>query len=990
MLFNTQHKRTLLFTAISTMSLLPLSGMTLAQDDAQIEEVVVTGSFIRRSEGFDQASSVLQFTAEDLENQGTLNLGEVIQQLSFVNGSASAITTMAAQGGSSRTTSIDLRGLGARSTLTLLDGKRLVSQNVNALIPTIALQRMDIVADGAAALYGSEAVAGVVNFVPYKSYDGLKLETFAEGDSEGDWDQHSAQLMWGGDVGGIDVVVAGQFRQQSRLGRDERDLLANSGNNISSNGSGNWRVPQRDESGLYTGVNVNMPSPNCAPASERTSYTNPGEVHNAFGMLDGGNCWFDFGDNRSFMEPESHNKLFGNATWEVNDNLTISAQGFRSRQWERSFRSTSNPSNPRIGELPAVRGEIPGNPYRAVNSSGSPLFGVDANGDGIPDRSPGIDLNSDGWDDYIVSGIADNGVPLMEDVLARRLRPINKTHTRSAAHTSDMDLKGDGTDIISRWNLQADFNVPFVEGWVGSAAWTQNRQDYVWNENRNLDISSMIQGLNCDVANDRDACYSPFMIVNQADNNSIQMMDAVAAVEDKSSVRRLDTLDLVFNGEIPLGEWELPGGAIGAAFGYQYREETYTNTPTEGEIAGTTWIGSAARETVTSGNREVDSFFAELAIPILPNLEASAAIRREDFSTGQESTDPKFGLTYSPTEWLTLRATKGDAFIAPSLEELLNPITCGLTNIADPFSDFEGFSSGCRGGNPGLQNESSESSQFGIDLAFGNFDFSVTWNNTEFQNRIVATNGEQLMNLDFFNFQQATGFAGDGRQGNKPSLQQLTDWVNNPASNKDIIRDPQDLGTVLQINGLGTTNAERVEVTAYDVQSNYRFGVGDFGDVRIGLTATYIDEFLVQQDATQPEFNAVGHQNRPTGTAPTLPRWKANLQAGWTLNNHSVVATAHYLHDVRYDGGLRSFLDRFAGHFRPGGMNETGIKAWTDMDLNYSYRGLSAFGGEFSFTLGSRNIFDRAAQRSPMPAGILAELQDPLGRVFYGRMVYDF
>ena len=213
MLFNTPHKRTLLFTAISTMSLLPLSGMTLAQDDAQIEEVVVTGSFIRRSEGFDQASSVLQFTAEDLENQGTLNLGEVIQQLSFVNGSASAITTMAAQGGSSRTTSIDLRGLGARSTLTLLDGKRLVSQNVNALIPTIALQRMDIVADGAAARYGSEAVAGEVNFVPYKSYDGLKLETFAEGDSEGDWDQHSAQLMWGGDVGGIDVVVAGQFRQ---------------------------------------------------------------------------------------------------------------------------------------------------------------------------------------------------------------------------------------------------------------------------------------------------------------------------------------------------------------------------------------------------------------------------------------------------------------------------------------------------------------------------------------------------------------------------------------------------------------------------------------------------------------------------------------------------------------------------------------------------------------------------------------------------------
>ena len=936
MLSKTPYKRNLLFTAISTISLLPLSGMTLAQDDAQIEEVVVTGSFIRRSEGFTQASSVVQFSAEDLEAEGTLNIGEVVQQMSFVNGAASAIVTMPAQGASSRSTSIDLRGLGARSTLTLLDGKRLVNGNVNALIPTIAMQRIDIVADGAAALYGSEAVAGVVNFVPYKSYDGLKMETFAEGDSRGDWDQHSVQVLWGGDIGDVDVVLAGQFRQQSRLARDERNSLANSGNNISSNAPGNWRVPQRDENGQYTGVNQNLPSPNCAPASERTSYTKPGQVHNPFGMLDGNNCWFDFGDNRSYFEPEAHNKFFANATWEANDDLTLSVQGFNTRQWERTFRSTSNPSNPRIGELPAVRGEIPGNPFWAVNSFGQRLFGVDLNQDGIPDRGTS-DLNNDGWNDYIVSGIANNGVPLREDVLARRLRPINKTHTISDVLSSDTDNVADATDRLSRWSLQADFNVPFVEGWEGMFAWTQNRREYIWTENRNLDISAMIQGLNCDVANDRDACYSPFLIVNEADNNSIHVMNAVAGHSDKSVLDELDTIDLVFNGQIPL---ELPGGTIGAAFGYQFRDDSYKNTPSEEEIAGVTWIGSAEREQVTGGNRDVESFFAELSLPILSNLELSAAVRHEDFSTGQKSTDPKFGITWGATDWLTLRATNGDAFIAPTLEQLLNPITCGLTNIADPFSDFEGFSSGCGGGNPNLQNESSESSQFGVDLAFGNFDFSVTWNNTEFQNRIVGTNGEQLMALDFFNFQQATGFTGDGSQGNKPTPQQLADWVNNPASNKDIIRDPADLSTVLQINGLGTTNAERVEVTAYDIQGNYNFGLGNFGDVRIGLQATYIDEFLVQQDATQPEFDAVGHQNRPTGTAPALPRWKANLRAGWTLNNHSVVATAHYLHDVAYDGGERSFLDRFNGHFRPSDMAETGIKAWTDMDLAYSYRGL--------------------------------------------------
>ena len=987
MLFKTPHKPKLLCTAISAVSLLPLSGMALAQQDSQIEEVVVTGSYIRRSEGFTQASSVVQFSAEDLEAEGNLNLGEVVQQMSFVNGRASAIVDIGPQGTDSHSTSVDLRGLGARSTLTLLDGKRLVNQNVNALLPTIAMQRIDIVADGAAALYGSEAVAGVVNFVPYSSYDGLKLETFAEGDSRGDWDQHSVQVLWGGDVGDLDVVVAGQFRQQSRLGLDERSFQANSGNKFSSNAPGNWRAPLRDANGQYTGQYQNQPDPNCAPASERTGYT-PNQVPNPYGMLLGGNCWIDNGGEDSYFVPEEHNKLFGKATWEVNDDLTLSVQGFRTRFWERAFGSTSNPGNARIGELPAARGEIPGNPFVAVNSSGQQLYGVDLDQNGIPDRGA-ADLNNDGWNDYIVSGIANNGVPLREDMLARRLRPVNKTHTIHSGLTPDYDNMRNSLDYNNRWTLQADFNVPFVEGWEGTAAWTRNRREYLYDENQNYDINAMIQGLNCDVARDRDACYNPFFVVNEVDNNSIQVMDAIAARSRGSILDELDTLDLVFNGEIPLGAWELPGGAIGAAFGYQFRDDTFTNTPSEEEIAGVA-IRSAQRQHVTSGNREVNSFFAELSLPILSNLELSAAVRREEFSTGQKSTDPKFGLTYAPTDWLTLRATKGDAFIAPTLAQLKNPINCGLTQITDRFTPFSAFVTGCRGGNPNLQNETSESTQFGADLAFGDFDFSVTWNNTAFVNRIVGSNGQQLAALDFFNFQQATGFTGDGSSGNQPTHQQLVNWVSNPASSKDIVRDPQDIRTILQINGLGSTNAESVEVTAFDIAGNYSLSLGNMGDVRIGLLATYIDEFLVQEDPTQPVFDGAGLQNDGTGSAPALPNWKANLRVGWTLDNHSLVATTHYVDALVYDGPSFSHLDNFANTFRMRNIRETGIKAWTDMDLAYTYRGLSAFGGDFSFTLGSRNLFDRQAQRGPEQAGIIAELQDPLGRIVYARMVYDF
>ncbi len=979
------HKRSLLCTAIS-LSLLPLASQSFAQQDT-VEEVIVTGSYIRRTEGFTGASSVTQLNAEDLEAEGTLNIGEVIQNLAFVQGNASAITNTI-QGQDSRSTSVDLRGLGERSTLTLLDGKRLVNENVNSLIPTIAIQRLDIVADGAAALYGNEAVAGVVNFVPYKSYDGFKMDTFAEQDTRGDYDEHSVQMMWGGEIGDLDVVVASQFRSNSRLEWAERDDLANAGLVFSSNAPGNYRVPARDTNGQYTGVNVNAPDPNCAPASERTGYT-PGVATNTFGMLLGSSCFFDFGDNRSYREPTQTAQYYGNATWEYSEDLTLSVQGFRTRLAEIAHGSTSNPGNSRIGELPAIRGEIPGNPFRAVDANGVALFGVDANGDGVPDRGT-ADLNGDGTPDYLVSGIASNGVPLFEDVLARTLRPINKTHTQSDGHTSDRDNIESSSNTVSRWTAQADFTVPFIEGWEGMAAYTSNTSDLSFVSAQNYDITEMIKGLNCDTVNDRDACYSPFFVVDQANNTNLHVINAIAARDREWVLDELDVIDLILNGEVPLGGFELPGGPVAAAVGYQWRNNKFTNTPSAVELAGDTWIGGPEKETVTSGTREVDAWFLELSVPVLSSLEVELAVRQEEFSTGQKSTDPKFGVTYAPTEWLTLRATQGDAFIAPTLEQLLNPVTCGLSTVTDRFGPFSAFTTACGGGNRNLENEIAESSQFGFDLAFGDFDISVTWNNTQFDNRIIDINGQDIMEADFRNFRLATGFSGSGLDaGSQPSQAQLESWIANPASNKDIIRDPQDIFTILQVNNTSTTNAESVEVEAYDIAANYRFSLNNWGDFRVNLQATFIDHFYYATNPGDPIVDGAGNYNDRTSAATTLPEWKVNLRLGWVRGNHSVSSTVHYIDQVNnYDGPQFPHIDFFAGTNRP--PNFTEVRAWTDMDISYSYRGLELFSGEGAFTLGSRNVFDRTAQTSPEFAGIIGSLQDPMGRSIYARFVYDF
>ena len=151
---STHHRLLTAIICTSAFAALHTSPVSAQQDgsDMEVEEVVVTGSFIRRSEGFTAASPVVQMTSEDLDAEGTANMAQVVQNMTFNGGTA---VTNSIQGVSDANPAFNLRGLGPSATLQLVDGKRVTSNNVNALIPDIAVQRIDIVTDGAAALYGS-------------------------------------------------------------------------------------------------------------------------------------------------------------------------------------------------------------------------------------------------------------------------------------------------------------------------------------------------------------------------------------------------------------------------------------------------------------------------------------------------------------------------------------------------------------------------------------------------------------------------------------------------------------------------------------------------------------------------------------------------------------------------------------------------------------------------------------------------------------------
>lgn len=983
-------KYSILSTAIS-LAILSAGGVAQAQDGLT-EEIIVTGSFIRRSEGLSAASPVTQITAEDLVAQGTLNMAQIVQNMTFNNGTA---VTNSIQGVTSTTAGFNLRGLGERATLELIDGMRTATDNIHRMMPTIAIERMDIVTDGAAALYGTDAVAGVINMVPYKSYDGSKLEYYSEGDDRGDYRDSTTSFITGRSLGGgVDFVAAGSVRRNGTLKWADRPSLMTSGLTHNSGANpANYNVPQRNANGDLTGAVRSTPEPICGtdPVNDPTV-----QGESKYGTLALGRCWFSFGDTRDFQEATDTSSFFSNLSWEVNDDLNLSAQVLWSRQ---VIKGRQNPGNPgaRFAELPKVRGELPGNPYKAKASDGRQVYAVplrDANGNIVMSgRGDPLPLrNANGMVVLAANRFApltsdpQGGIPFSEDVpMSSAWLPLGKANTYpSQPNFSGGINRRDNDRRSGRIALTADFTVPYIQGWEGTAFYTMSLDNDVSQNTQQFSFGAIAQGLNCDVVNDADACFNPFAATEPKYFNTQAVADSIYTNDRVDNMDTLQTYNLILNGEISPNGFELPGGAIGAAVGYQRRDEQDKDVPTLTNILNDQLIGvQVLPQTV---NRDSDSFFAEFSLPVLSNLELSYAVRDEQFSTGQGDVVQKFGVVYSPTDWLTIRATQSEAFIVPTLVQLNRPESCGLSNVNDLFTSFSGFITSCITGNPNLMSETSDSQSVSIELApIDNLNLTLTWSETDFADRIVSTTTQDIVRTDFANFQRATGFVATTAQP-RPSIAQLTAWVANPLSDKRIQRDPLDIETTTRIQQ-SDSNASTMLVKAIDFSASYSFEIGNLGNFNARAQATYVDTYKFQISQLDPVREAAGAQNNSFGAVAVIPEWRANAALSWNRGNHSTTATVRYIDEVTFDANEFAFQAAFPGSTW---RHTDVIRAWTQLDMYYTYRDLELLGGNSSISVGLRNATDREAQKTGMIAGVAAELQDPLGRVVYARLNYEF
>ena len=465
-----------------------MPNVALAQENV-VEEVIVTGSYIRRGDSFDTATPIDVLDREDLEARGQSDFGQILRNQSFNYGVDAAENILGGTPATGSVSEANLRGLGAGATLTLLNGRRTPSQNVQNLYPGIMVERIETLTDGASTIYGTDAVAGVVNLIPRQDFRGLEFGV--QQNNADDWDETTWSAIAGTGNDRTSIIAGISYRERSQLTFLDRPKFAEAGVSSSEDSPvGNYLVGSRDADGNLTGAAPQIPDPGCGVGAGEAfpaDKTEPGNFITGMpSVLGGGQCRREFAEDFNFISPMEAFQGLVTVEHRFTDNLRFSGEMLFNHQEVDTRGSASNPGG-QLGRLPTVPGTHPGNPFRALDADGNPLFARDADGDGVPDRydsaaaagdrngdgvvdAADLDVDGNGLNDFIVAGTDGSAtvggnpvVPFAEDVVISRWRPIGKITNPKPLRTND-DGSGEGDSTFEddnfRWAGRLTYEIP--------------------------------------------------------------------------------------------------------------------------------------------------------------------------------------------------------------------------------------------------------------------------------------------------------------------------------------------------------------------------------------------------------------------------------------------------------------------------------------------------------------------------------------------------
>ncbi|WJG10751.1 TonB-dependent receptor [Aliiglaciecola sp. LCG003] len=707
--------------AIVSSQLLAIPQYAVAQEQEQdgnseIELIMVTGSFVRRSENFESPSPLAVIDSVAIDAIGAKNIADITQTLTINSGSQNnpdAFTQNATAG----TSNINLRGLGVASTLVLLNNRRQVVNaqptndglnfvDTSSLVPMIAINRMEVVKDGASALYGSDAVAGVVNFITKRNYDGAMMSFDYQDGAHGDNKEYVIQGLWGADGEKSNVMAAVSYTNRSPLFISDRRLSRPQDDTSALGNPGSYFL-------TIPGVGT-LPIIDPYGCEEFGGYPDLRAPSGTIPGLEIGLCGFDFGPYYSYVADESRTNIYAQATFEITDELTWTTEfGYARNRAERG----GAPSFP-ILTSPIVPADHPQNPFGAPVAFFGRAEGNGFEGDPANTESDTFRFNT------ALQGEMDNGF-------------WEISYTRAV------------NDFL--------FKVPDV---------------------LNTEFNLALNGLGGGQCNpltgtpgEGDCEYfNPFANSFTTAPNSQYVVDSFTGEEVIDSRSDLE----VFEGFASFEAFEMGSGMASVALGMQYREEKLSQDydSLANQDSFTFVIGNPDFE----GAIDVWAAFGELALPVTEDLDVQIALRYEDYGgVVGDTLDPKLAFSYRASEDLSFRGSISTSFRAPTVF-LRNGGATSLQQLVDPVQAAQAFVAVRAEGNENLTPEKSKAYNLGFSFEpVDNLSIEVDYWSFEFKDLIIQENAQAILNSDPTNTDRVIR-AGDPLTG--PVLQINSTYVN--------------------------------------------------------------------------------------------------------------------------------------------------------------------------------------------------------------------
>jgi iron complex outermembrane receptor protein len=925
------------------------------------EDIVITGSRLKRT-SFDAPSPVQVVNRAELAKTGAANMRDVVANIPANYG---AENNAGIGTGARGTSQFNLHGLGPGATLVLLNGRRIIRTGLTAegqpfddvtQIPLPLVERVEVMKGGASAIYGSDAVAGVVNIITRRKYNGVEVQLGGNLSTRpGNLRDGEVAVTLGSASEDSGIGVTMTYYDRTALLGDDRDYSRGEPNLPSYNFA--MPVPATGlQRGVYARPNnlsqQGNPSsfvfqlPNAMSGGAPTYVTAPDpqclspQALAAGSYQQGNNCGFDFTKYYNYVYPEQRLNIYSTMEHDFSDHF----HGFAEVGYFRQM--IDNPLSPSYSlskglyvpkDYPTIPPELQGNAMMA--------------------------------DSIRISGRTRGGdYPPMED------------HTRVDTFRLVAGLKGDfgeGTTgtVFEDWD------------WELSATY----QDYQWLDRAEDDITENLQ-------RSLDAC-SPSSPDNAANNNNVQQVpcfhpfyaEREMNVSDRKNALGLSAIeyikgkiisqsdvsmvvgDALLRGSIA----KLPGGDLGFAVGAQARHNSIEwQADRDAQLQRYVFtIGTPGYE----ASNNIFAGYGELGVPILRGLEVQGALRFEHYSDVGSSTTPKLGVSYVPfvaseskaLSGLRLRGAYAGSFRGPSLFQTagrqvqLSSFTVGTSAVFRPQTTV---------GNPNLKPETSTAINGGLEWDFGGFNFSGEYWRFTYEDLVVKENGPARWT--------SCQTVIDSMPGVDPNAVAAA----NPAQCSGVQLSPDGQ---LQGVSVGFLNASAVTTHGVDLSGNFRFGDvnRDFGMFSVGAQLSYLFSYMTKADPTQPEVERAGKRNF-SNFAPSLPKVHLAIPVGWGIGGHYIQATGKligsYLNeddpDIDYSMPV------------PKAIPNTGaqIPAWFTLDLQYSFRTKELIGKSSSFTVGATNLLDADPPWVYTNLGYDCTQHDPRGRLLYARITQEF